>query len=159
MRRDTTCPLLRSLTEYVLRDESRHVAFGNLYLRQSIADMHPDEREDVAEFAFKAVKAMADSQGGPDGKGPRKADPGFFKVLERAGIELQDFLQALTEAGAVGINFKLPPGHVHAFRDMMMPALVRVGAVTERARQLYADAGIPVWEDVSMLESMEDANT
>jgi para-aminobenzoate N-oxygenase AurF len=159
MRRDTTCPLLKSITEYVLRDESRHVAFGNLYLRETIAHMHPDEREDVAQFAFTAVKSMADSQGGADGKGPRKADPGFLQVLERSNIDLKDFLQALAEAGAVGINFKLPPGHVHAFRDMMMPALVRVGAVTDRTRELYAAAGIPVWEDVSMLESMEDAHT
>jgi hypothetical protein len=159
MRRDTTCPLLKSLTELVLRDESRHVAFGNLYLRETLAAMHADEREDVAEFAFQAVKDMADSQGGPDGRGPRKADPGFMKVLEHCGIEIKDFLRALSEAGAVGINFKLPPGHVHAFRDMMMPALVRVGAVTDRARRLYADAGIPVWEDTAMLESMEDAHT
>ena len=159
MRRTTTCPLLRSITEYVLRDESRHVAFGNVYLRETIAQMHPDEREDVAQFAFEAVKGMADAQGGPDGKGQRKADPGFMKVLEHCGIELHDFLQALQEAGAAGINFKLPPGHVHSFRDLMMPALVRVGAVTERSRALYAQAGIPVWDDVSVLESMEDADT
>ena len=28
----TTCPLLRALIEGVLRDESRHVAFGNVYV-------------------------------------------------------------------------------------------------------------------------------
>jgi hypothetical protein len=159
MRKDTTCPLLRSLTEYVLRDESRHVAFGNLYLRQTIADMHPDDRESVAQFAFEAVKSMADSQGGPDGKGPRKADPGFLKVLEHCGIDLGDFLQGLADAGAVGLNMKVPPGHLHSFRDLMMPALVRVGAVTERSRELYQQAGIPIWEDASILESMEDADT
>ena len=41
---------------------------------------------------------------------------------------------------------ELPPGQIHAFRDLMMPALVRVGAITPRSRELYAAAGIPVWE-------------
>ena len=72
MRRQATCPLLRDLTDYVLRDESRHVAFGNVYVKETIAAMHPDEREDVAQFAFDAVKSMVDSQGGVDGKGQRQ---------------------------------------------------------------------------------------
>src|SRR4030095_16685027 len=42
MRRQATCPLLRDLTHYVLQDESRHVAFGNVYVKESIAAMHPD---------------------------------------------------------------------------------------------------------------------
>jgi hypothetical protein len=41
----------------------------------------------------------------------------------------------------------------------MMPALVRVGAVTDRTRELYKAEGIPVWEDTSVLESMEDMHT
>ena len=40
-----------------------------------------------------------------------------------------------------------------------MPALVRVGAVTERTRELYAEANIPVWDDLGVLESMQDVDT
>ncbi|HTO70821.1 MAG TPA: ferritin-like domain-containing protein [Myxococcota bacterium] len=159
MRRQATCPLLKDLTHYVLQDESRHVAFGNVYVKETIAAMHPDEREDVADFAFNAVKSMVDSQGGVDGTGQRRADPGFFKVLEHCGIDPQDFLKGLIEAGAAGINAKLPPGHIHSFKDLMMPALVRVGAVTKRTRELYKQHGIPVWEDASVLESFEDHET
>ena len=159
MRRDSACPLLRSITEYVLRDESRHVAFGNLYLRETLASAHPDVREDVAQFAFEAVKSMVDAQGGVDGSGRRKADPGFMKVLEHSNIDLKDFVEALKEAGAAGIKIKMPPGRLHSFRDLMMPALVRVGAVTERSRKLYEAEGIPVWDDPSVLESMEDLDT
>jgi hypothetical protein len=159
MRRQTTCPLLRTLTEYVLRDESRHVAFGNVYLSETIRELHPDDREDMAQFAFEAVKGMSDAMGGPDGTGPRKPDPGFLMVLDRVGIDLKDFLQSLMEAGMSGIRAKLPPGQVHSFRDLMMPALVRVGAVTDRTRELFGEAGIPVWDDASVLESMEDAST
>lgn len=53
----------------------------------------------------------------------------------------------------------LGSGSGHAFRDLMMPALVRVGAVTERTRELYQNADIPVWDDVRVLESMEDGAT
>jgi len=159
MRRQATCPLLRDLTHYVLQDESRHVAFGNVYVKESIAAMHPDDREDVAQFAFNAVKSMVDSQGGVDGTGRRKGDPGFFKVLEHCSIDPQDFIKGMIEAGAAGINARLPPGHIHSFKDLMMPALVRVGAVTERTRELYKEAQIPVWEDASVLESMEDTGT
>jgi hypothetical protein len=44
---------------------------------------------------------------------------------------------------------------VHPFKHLMMPALVRVGVITERARQRYAEVGIPVWEDRSALEAFE----
>jgi hypothetical protein len=41
----------------------------------------------------------------------------------------------------------------------MMPALVRVGAVTDRTRALFEKAGIPVWDDTRVLESMEDGES
>jgi hypothetical protein len=159
MRRQATCPLLRDLTNYVLQDESRHVAFGNVYTRELIAGMHADEREDVAQFAFDAVKSMVDQMGGVDGAGPRRPDPGFLKVLEQVGIDFQDFLRGMIEAGAAGIRAELPPGHIHSFKDLMMPALVRVGAVTPRTRELFKAAGIPVWDDATVLESLEDKDT
>ena len=40
-----------------------------------------------------------------------------------------------------------------------MPAPVRVGAVTDRTRELYAEAKIPVWDDARVLESMQDVET
>jgi hypothetical protein len=159
MRRATTCPLLREITELVLRDESRHVAFGNLYVGETLRCMHPDDCEDVADFAFTAVKAMSDAMGGPEGTGRRKQDPGFVRVLERVGIDVHDFVRDLVAMGAAGIRAEQPPGQIHSFKDLMMPALVRVGAVTERTRARFAEAGIPVWEDASRLEAMEDAAT
>ncbi len=159
MRRSTTCDLLRKLTELVLRDESRHVAFGNVYVGETIRKLHPDDREDVAEFAFRAIKSMVDAQGGVEGRGQRKADPGFLKVLEAVGIDVQDFVASIQRARMSGIQAQQAPGQIHSFKDLMMPALVRVGAVTERSRELFEAEGIPVWEDSRVLESMEDAST
>ena len=40
-----------------------------------------------------------------------------------------------------------------------MPALCRVGAVTPRTRELFKQHDIPVWDDTTILESMEDSST
>ena len=155
MRRATTCDLLRDITENVLRDESRHVAFGNVYVGEAIRDMHPDDREDIAEFAFQAISAMAQSTNGSTGP-----DPSFIKVLENSNIDPGDFMKGMMEARQGGfINDEAPPGQIHSFKDLMMPALVRVGAITERTRIKFKEADIPVWEDTKVLESMEDDDT
>ncbi len=159
MRQSTSCDLLRKLTELVLRDESRHVAFGHLYVAETLSDMHADDREDIAQFAFEVISTIANAIGGADGSGPRKPDPGFLQVLDQVGIDHGDFIRSIIEAGAAGMKAEVPAGQVHSFKDLMMPALVRAGAVTERTRGLFAEAGIPVWDNLSVIESMEDANS
>jgi hypothetical protein len=159
MRRDTRCDLLRQVVENVLRDEARHVAFGNVYVGEAISRMHDDEREDVAQFAFEAIQGMVEATGGAKGTARRAPDPGFRDVLVHSEIDPMDFLNGMKEAREMGIEMKAPPGAIHSFKDLMMPALVRVGAVTDRTRALYKAEDIPVFEDASVLESMEDADT
>ncbi|MCZ6784276.1 MAG: hypothetical protein O7G30_13295, partial [Proteobacteria bacterium] len=133
--------------------------FGNVYLTETIRDLHADDREDMAQFAFEAVKMMSDSTGGPNGDRPPKPDPGFLKVLETVGIDPGDFIASIQDARLSGVLAEVPPGQIHSFRDLMMPALVRVGAVTDRTRELFKAAEIPVFDDLTTLESMEDAET
>ncbi|MEE8581450.1 MAG: ferritin-like domain-containing protein [Myxococcota bacterium] len=159
MRRATNCELMREIVEQVLRDEARHVAFGNVYVGATLSDMHEDDREDVAQFAFEMIKMMVQSSGGPEGRGRPAPDPGFRQALERSGIDPADFVRGVKEAREQGVRMDLPPGSIHSFKDLMMPALVRVGAVTERTRELYRAEEIPVYDDTSVLESMEDAET
>jgi len=158
MRKATSCDLLRSILEGVLRDESRHVAFGNVYVGKTIGDMHPDDREDVAQFAFDALMMMAQATGNRKGHRPQP-DPTFQLVLERSGIAPGDFLAGMKEAREAGINFEQPPGTIHSFKDLMMPALVRVGAITDRTRELFGQEGLRIHEDLSVLEALEDAET
>jgi hypothetical protein len=113
--------------------------------------MHADDREDVADFAFQVVTAMRGQ------RGSWIPDPGFLQVLSAVGIDPMDFRQGLREARTEGIRVQAPPDQVHAYRDLMMPALVRVGAVTERSRARYAEAGITIYEDETVLRSMEEA--
>lgn len=157
MRRTTSCDLLRRITGLVLRDEARHVAFGSLYVKDAILQMHPDDREDKAQFAFEIIKFLSDSFGGIDGQGTQMPDPGFFNVLAEVGIEPEDFLKSAIEAGQEGLGADLPPGQIHSFKDLMMPNLVRVGAITERTRALFAAEEIPIWDELAVLESMENA--
>lgn len=159
MRRATECELLRSIIEGVLRDESRHVAFGNVYVGKAISDMHEDDREDVAEFAFEALMMMVRATG-RRGRGEMPApDPSFHEVLVNSGIEPKDFLAGLKEARELGIRFDLEAGAVHAFKDLMMPALFRVGAITRRTREKFQEEGIRLYEDTGVLEQMEDSDT
>ena len=158
MRKATSCTLLRSIVEGVLRDESRHVAFGNVYVGRTLSGMHPDDREDVAQFAFEALVRMAEAAGRRKDK-PPQPDPTFALVLENSGIDPADFVAGLKEAREQGIRFDQPPGTIHAFKDLMMPALARVGAITPRTRALFAGLGMRIYDDTSVLESLEDADT
>jgi len=155
MRRMTGCALMRQIVEGVLRDEARHVAFGNVYVSHTIEQMDEDQREEVADFAFEAIRMMSDSTGGPDGKQRPTPDPGFREVLVKSGIDPGDFVRGLVAAREQGIRVDQQPGAVHSFKDLMMPALVRVGAVTPRSRTRYEEAGIPVYEDLAVLEALE----
>lgn len=149
MYRQTSEPLLKSITLNVMRDESRHVSFGHIFLAPTVREMHQDEVEDLAQFAFDAVKILVESQRG-------EVDPGFLKVLEVSRIAPEDFMAGMKEAAELGIARELPPGQIHSLEDLMMPALVRCGLVTKRTRELFEAEGIPVNEDLRILNEMED---
>jgi hypothetical protein len=159
MRRATGCKLLRSIVEGVLRDESRHVAFGNVYVGQTIAAMTPDEREDVAEFTLGVIRGMWRMQRRGGGGGIFAFDPNMMKVIQNAGIDPADMVRGIMEAREQGIRGDVPTGQVYAFKDLMMPALFRVGAITPRTRAIMEQEGIKLFEDASVLESLEDADT
>ena len=126
MRRATSCELLRS----------------------------PDEREDMADFAYDALMMMVRATGRRRGE-PPAPDPTFRLVLENCAIDPTDFAAGMKEARELGISFDQPPGTIHAFKDLMMPALVRVGAITDRTRQRFEAEGIRIYEDTSVLASLE----
>src|SRR5512147_1009836 len=59
--RDTASnPLLRDLTAAVMEDESRHVAFGVLSLREFCEDLTETERREREEFVYEACVLMRD---------------------------------------------------------------------------------------------------
>ena len=153
MYRNTQCELLKKLTFNVMRDESRHVSFGHAFLGPVIAKLPEDEVEDLADFAFQAVCILARSTRADTNAS--RADPGFMQVLENSNIDATDFFAGLDEAEALGISHDLPPGQIHSMKDLMMPALARVGLLTPTVRKKYEEAGIPVFDDPRVLQAME----
>jgi hypothetical protein len=53
-------PLLTELTRYVMRDESRHVAFGVLALQDFYTDLPAAERREREEFLYEGCRLMRD---------------------------------------------------------------------------------------------------
>ncbi len=53
-------PLLKELTHYVMRDESRHVAFGVLSLNDYFMGMSASEKRDREEFLAEGCRLMRD---------------------------------------------------------------------------------------------------
>lgn len=153
-RRATACTVLRAVLDGVLRDEARHVAFGHLYVGETVADLHPDDREDVADFAFAAMSLVRQARRSADGT--EDPDPGFLAVLDAVGIDPPDFARGVAEARAHGIAVEPPRDQVHAIRDLMLPALVRVGVVTARTRARYEELGITVHDDPRVLDSFSE---
>jgi len=53
-------PLAKDLVHYVMKDESRHVAFGVISLKDYYRDMPPNERRDREDFVIEACRLMRD---------------------------------------------------------------------------------------------------
>ena len=154
MYRTTQCELLKKLTFNVMRDESRHVSFGHVYLGPVIAKLDEAEREDLADFAFAAVNILINGAG-VGGTLANRIDPGFMEVLANSNIDPDDFFKGMEEAQQLGFTQALPPGQIHSVNDLMLPALARVGLLTPSARKKYEEAGIPITEDLRILNEME----
>ncbi|MEQ1510276.1 MAG: ferritin-like domain-containing protein [Sphingopyxis sp.] len=153
MYRSTQCELLKQLTFNVMRDESRHVSFGHAYLGPVIAALHPDEVEDLADFAFQAVSILAGTV--QQNTLASRVDPGFLQVLDNSNIDAEDFFKGVADAKDQGFTPELPPGQIHSLKDLMLPALARVGLLTPAARAKYTAAGIPLFDDPTVLMAME----
>ena len=59
-------PLLKDLLKYVMKDESRHVAFGMLSLRDYYVDMDPKELAEREDFIIYACELMKNRLFGTD---------------------------------------------------------------------------------------------
>jgi hypothetical protein len=149
VRAATGCGLLRSLLGYVTSDEARHVAFGNLYLTDEVAALHPDDRVEVEDFAFSAMSKLVAMRRGLEGM------DGFDQVLIDSGYDPSDFLKALHSEIATGFKITTPPGSVHTMKGLILPGIVRAGLVSDRVRARYEASGIRLFSDTAVLEQFE----
>jgi hypothetical protein len=120
-------PLLKELLRNVMRDESRHVAFGVLSLRNYYDEMPANELADREDFIIYASELMKDRLVG--------------KEIAHAMGWPADEVQELVLQSEVG----------RAFRSMLfqriVPNLKKLGLLTPRVREAYTRMDLIQFED------------
>jgi hypothetical protein len=120
-------PLLKELLRYVMRDESRHVAFGVLSLRDYYTDMSAGELADREDFIIYASELMRDRLVGSE--------------LARAmGWNAEEVRKQVLSSDAGRL-----------FRSMLFqritPNLKKLGLLTPRVREAYTKMDLIKFED------------
>ena len=120
-------PLLKQLLQYVMRDESRHVAFGVLSLRDYYRDMPANELADREDFIVYASELMRN----------RLVAAEIAKVM---GWDADAVRQRVLDS---------PIGK--AFRGMLfqrvVPNLKKLGLLTPKVRRAFTELDILKFED------------
>jgi hypothetical protein len=115
-------PIIKQITDYVMRDEALHVAFGVLALQGIYPEMTSAELGEREEFLLEASQLMYDR---------------FMleQVWERVGIPVEE-----------GKAFAARNPLMMVFRQMLfakiVPNLNKLGLMTPRVRGLYEDLGL-----------------
>lgn len=125
----TTEPLLRELTTYVSQDEARHVAYGVLSLRDYYLDMPAKEVEEREDFVYESARLMRDRFL-------------YQEVWEKMGLPQEECTEIALHNQAQVI-----------FRQMLfskiVPAIKKIGLLSDRQRRRFEDLGILQYENVS----------
>lgn len=120
-------PLLKELLRYVMKDESRHVAFGVVSLRGYYKDMPAAELREREDFVIYACELMRNRLVGAE-------------IARAMGWNVEEVRQRVLES---------PVGQ--AFRTMIfqrvVPNLKKLGLLTPRVRKAFTDMAIIHFED------------
>jgi len=120
-------PLLKELVRYVMKDESRHVAFGVLSLSDYYADMSASEMRDREDFIIYACELMRNRLVGD-------------QIAQAMGWDRDEVKEQVLAS---------PPALM--FRQMLfarvVPNLKRLGLVTPRVREAFERLGSIQFED------------
>jgi hypothetical protein len=129
IRQNTKEPLLQRLTHYVMLDEARHVAYGVLALRHYYDDMKESERREREDFIYESAVLMRDRFL-------------FQQVWEKMGMPVDECVEIATNSPAQQM-----------FRQLLfakvVPAVKRIGLLSERQRERFDKLGILQFESWS----------
>src|SRR5207237_1000778 len=119
-------PLLTELTHYVMRDESRHVAFGVLSLNDYFQGLTAPERREREEFLYEGCRLMRD----------RLLMEDVWEVMGWPVDEVREIV--------------LHSPQMQEFRKMLfskvVPNVKRLGLLTPYLRERFAELGILQFE-------------
>jgi hypothetical protein len=126
LRENTNEPLLKKLTHYVMLDESRHVAYGVLSLKDHYRDMKESEVREREDFVYEAAVLMRNRFL-------------FEQVWEKMGMPVEECK-----------NYALESDMQKLFRQMLfakiVPAIKKMGLLSPRQRERFAELGILQFE-------------
>jgi len=126
--RDTaTNPLLRDLTAAVIEDESRHVAFGVLSLREYYSDLPEQEQQEREEFVYEACVLMRDRIQSRE-------------VWERLGLDADACIEHAEHSG-IAAQFR------HRLFSKIVPNVKSLGLLSERQRERFHHLDILQYEN------------
>lgn len=127
MRDTTTNPLLRDLTAAVMEDESRHVAFGVLSLREFCSSMTDHERREREDFVYEAAVLMRD------------------RILNREVWETM----GMDADACIAVSLESPLAKEFRRRlfSKIVPNVKSLGLLSDRQRERFAGLGILEFEN------------
>ena len=115
-------PLAQMVNAYVMQDESRHVAFGRLTLRDYYPELTQKERDEREEFLVEACYHMRDRFESRE-------------TYEHLGLPVEECVQAQKESG-----------YMQMFRTSLfqriVPIVRDIGLWSDKIQAAYAEMGV-----------------
>jgi hypothetical protein len=136
MRDTTTNPLLRDLTAYVMEDESRHVAFGVLSLREYCQELPQKEKDEREDFVYEACVLMRDRIQSRE-------------VWQRLGLDANQCI-AIAEKSGLTRQFR------HRLFSKIVPNVKSLGLLSEKQRARFHALDILQYENESTSDADHD---
>jgi rubrerythrin len=141
MHNETKDPLLKELLEYIMKDESRHVGFGMLALRDAVRKLNGKEKKDLEEFTFTASDMMVTKV---ENGVPRDGFLSGTAIFEEVGISMKDIEDELHRDP----NWQKAETELEQrfnsflFVDTIIPCLRQLDLLNERTEPWYRQLGV-----------------
>lgn len=149
LNRNISCPVMSQLLPAVLRDESRHVAFGTITLREAVAGLDEATLESLEDFVWDLVQDYR-------WWGQKPEDwMGIMSSLILAGVDPSDFLRAMRARLTTGKIMRLPHSIARAMETLIIPSLERLKLIPDRLRARYVESGLPLVTEETLLQEIE----
>ncbi len=133
-------PLLQALTTYVIQDEARHVAYGVLSLRDCYSNMNEAGVREREDFVYEAAVLMRDRFL-------------FQQVWEKLGLPIEECCQ-------ITMNNEGQRQFRQLLFSKIVPAVKRIGLLSDRQRERFAKLGILEYENwQDPFESLREAES
>jgi hypothetical protein len=126
LHQTTSEPLIKKITQAIMLDESRHVAFGVLSLKDAYQEMDPKELRDREDFVLLSSKLLHDRFLGEE-------------VWERCGLPVAECMEAMARSEYMGMFRRL-------LFSKIVPNVKKLGLLTPYVRKGFEELGVIEYE-------------